>query len=263
MNQQPETPLAIDAFKITSSPIGQEIRLNLEAFEGPMDLLLYLIRREEVDVFDIPISLIADQYLQYVLAMEADNLDIGGEFLVMAATLLSIKARMLLPRQIGEDGLSVEDDPRRDLIERILEYKAFKESALLFRQMEERQLKLFSRNKIPLPVDAEEVQVAQALQEVSLYDLLSTFRFAMDQFKAEEPKYHQVLYNETVEQKMSDLRGWLKEKKKITFSAVVKEQTSKLAIIVLFLALLEMVRIGEIMLRGVVDNDFLIHAKNS
>jgi segregation and condensation protein A len=263
MMQEPSSDSHRDTFEIQSGPVGKEIRLNLSVFEGPMDLLLYLIKKEEVDIFDIPISLIADEYLRYLQAMEADSLEVGGEFLVLAATLLSIKARMLLPRQVDEDGEPIDEDPRRDLVERILEYKAFKESAQLFRQLEENQAERFGRaSTTPAAVDTGELQVVQALQDVTLFDLLSAFRLAMDRFQAEKPSYSVQLYPVTVDEMMVEIRERLRSGKKVAFSALIARQTSRIAIIILFLAILEMVRIGEIGIKGVVENDFLILRKS-
>lgn len=237
------------------------IHLNLPVFEGPMDLLLYLIKREEVDIFDIPISLIADEYLRSLEAMGQQNLEVGGEFLVMAATLLSIKARMLLPRPSGENGESSEEDPRRDLVERILEYKAFKESAELFRQLEESQSNRFWRGS---SFWAEELsaEIEPSLQDVTLYDLLTAFKLAMDRLQSEKPHYAVTVPSENVDQRMEALRNRLRDRSRITFSALVKELTTRFSIVVTFLAILELVRLGEISLKGMVENDFLMVARN-
>ncbi len=247
-----------ETFEVKRDSTGEGIHLNLPAFEGPMDLLLYLIKREEVDIFDIPISLITDEYLRSLQLMEANNLEVGGEFLVLAATLLSIKARMLLPRTSIVDGETIEDDPRRDLVERILEYKAFKESAQLFHQLEEKQSQRFLRGTASLP---DEPDVREALQDVTLYDLLAAFKLAMDRLKTEKPRYHIQIPSETIEQRLEYLRERLTERKRISFSALLKELKTRLSIILTFLAILELVRRGEIGLRGVVDNDFLLVSK--
>jgi len=258
-NIQPTQPE--DKFEIRGSPAGVGIHLSLPVFEGPMDLLLYLIRREEVDIFDIPISLIADEYLRSLEALEARNLEVGGEFLVMAATLLSIKARMLLPRPKSDDEEALEDDPRRGLVERILEYKAFKESAELFRRLEEEQSNRFWRG--PANLDDESApDFEPVLQEVSLYDLLAAFKLAVDRLQAEKSHYDVDLPPENMNQRMEDLRIRLQERKRISFSAIIKELKTRLAVIVTFLAILELVRLGEIRLKGVVENDFLLVARS-
>ncbi|TKJ40314.1 chromosome segregation protein ScpA [candidate division LCP-89 bacterium B3_LCP] len=247
-------------FEIQSGPVNEGIHLNLPVFEGPMDLLLYLIRRDEVDIFDIPISRIADEYLKSLHLMEENHLEIGGEFLVLAATLLSIKARMLLPRPELEEGEAYEDDPRRDLIERILEYKAFKESAQLFKQLEEEQSNRFSLGSTKLP---EVSEVDHALQDVNLYDLLSAFKLAMDRLKGDWNSYQIAMPPQTVSQRMDYLRDRLMERPRISFSALVKEIKTRLIVILTFLAILELIRLGEIGLKGVVENDFLLVSKTA
>jgi len=258
--QQPDSNIP-ESFQIRERAFGPTIHLNLPVFEGPMDLLLYLIRREEIDVFDIPIAHITEEYLRHLELMQAGSLDIGGEFLVMAATLLAIKAKMLLPRQIENEDEVGDADPRRDLVERILEYKAFKESAQLFRQMEENQSGRFQRQSAPAGVDTDSYVVEKALSDVSLFDLLTAFKFAMDRFSAEEPRYNVTLLPETIDQKLEELRNRLQESSKISFSALMQDQKSRLAVILIFLAILELVRVGEIGLRSVSERDFIIVLK--
>ena len=259
-HQNIQPPQTGDKFEIRGSPAGAGIHLSLPVFEGPMDLLLYLIRREEVDIFDIPISLIADEYLRSLEVLEARNLEVGGEFLVMAATLLSIKARMLLPRPKSDDGEALEDDPRRGLVERILEYKAFKESAELFRRLEEEQSNRFWRG--PANLDDESApDFEPVLQDVTLYDLLAAFKLAVDRLQAEKPRYDVDLPPENLNQRMEDLRIRLQERKRISFSAIIKELKTRFAVIITVLAILELVRLGEIRLKGVVENDFLLVAR--
>lgn len=239
--------------------LGTGICLRLPIFEGPMDLLLYLIRREEVDVFDIPIALITREYLRSLELMRAFDLDVGGEFLMMAATLLSIKARMLLPRPAALEG-EEEEDPRRELVERILEYKAFKESAELFRTWESTQSDRFWRTVQP---QSEDPAPFDALQNVTLFDLLLAFKQVMERLQSEKPRYHVFLPPETLDQRMAFLREQLQTAEKVPFSSLVKQLQTRLAIILTFLALLELVRIGEIALKGVGDGDFYLLAKRA
>ncbi|MCX6641484.1 MAG: segregation/condensation protein A [bacterium] len=257
MNLSPGDRIPGSSIRIQATPLGDGIHLNLPAFEGPMDLLLYLIRREELDIFDIPIAQITDEYLRTLDVMKAANLEVGGEFLVLAATLLSIKARMLLPRPSIE---GVDVDPRRDLVERILEYRAFKESAEIFRQLEEKQSDFFGRGTPALP---EEIAKKEAAVDVSLYDLLLAFRFAMDRFKAEKPSYELEIPSEKVEQRIDYIRLRLTERKRISFSAIVLDLPTRLAVIMTFLAILELVRLGEIGLKSVDERDFLIVSKQA
>jgi len=246
-----------ESIYLQDKAIGPGICLRLPIFEGPMDLLLYLIRREEVDVFNIPIALITREYLRSLELMRACDLDVGGEFLMMAATLLSIKARMLLPRPQTAAG-DEEADPRLELVERILEYKAFKESAELFRTMESAQSDRFWRGVPQLP---DEPTPFDVLQNVNLFDLLIAFKQAMDRLQAEKPHYNVFLLQETLDQRIAYLREKLEGKKKISFSSLAQELQTRLAIILTFLALLELVRIGEIALRGVGEGDFYLQAR--
>jgi len=246
-----------ESLYLQDAAIGTAICLRLPVFEGPMDLLLYLIRREEVDVFNIPIALITREYLRTLELMRACDLDVGGEFLAMAATLLAIKARMLLPRPAGMEGMD-EEDPRLELVERLLEYKAFRESAEIFRQWESAQADRFYRTTPALP---NEPTPFDLLQEVNLFDLLAAFKRAMDRLQAQKPEFNIFLYPETLDQRIIYLREKLAENKKLSFSTLMQELQSRLAVIITFLALLEMVRIGEIMLKGVSDEDFFLQTR--
>ncbi|MBQ6835061.1 MAG: segregation/condensation protein A, partial [Lachnospiraceae bacterium] len=132
-----------------------EISYKLESFEGPLDLLLHLIEKNKVNIYDIPIAMITDQYLEYVKHMEEESLDVVSEFLVMAATLLDIKARMLLPKEVNEEG--EEEDPRAELVERLLEYKTYKYMSLELKDMELDAEKIFYKSPtIPKEVEKYE-----------------------------------------------------------------------------------------------------------
>jgi segregation and condensation protein A len=242
---------------LQDAAIGTAICLRLPIFEGPMDLLLYLIRREEVDVFNIPIALITKEYLRTLELMRACDLDVGGEFLSMAATLLAIKARMLLPRPVRlEDG--VEEDPRLELVERLLEYKSFKETAEVLRSWEAAQADRFWRATPAIP---DEPTATDFLQDVNLFDLLVAFKHAVDRWQAQKPHFNITLYPETVDQRIIFIREKLRGGQKLSFSTLIQELQSRLAVIITFLALLELVRIGEIMLKGVSDEDFFLQSR--
>jgi segregation and condensation protein A len=221
-----------------------------------MDLLLYLIRREEVDIFNIPIALITREYLKSLELMRSLDLDVGGEFLAMAANLLQIKARMLLPRPSTES--TPEEDPRRDLIEKLLEYKAFKESTEIFRVWESKSSEHFWRG---LPELLDDPTPADVLRDVTLFDLLTAFKRAMDRLKNEQPKYNVFLLPETFDQRMQFLREQMQGGRKVSFQSLVLELETRIAIILTFLAILELARIGEIILRGVTEEDFYLQTK--
>lgn len=256
MNQELQLPQQ-ESLYLQDAAIGTAICLRLPIFEGPMDLLLYLIRREEVDVFNIPIALITREYLRTLELMRACDLDIGGEFLAMAATLLAIKARMLLPRPASIEG-GEEGDPRLELVERLLEYKAFKEGAEIFRQWESTQADRFYRIA---PALLEDPTPFDLLQDVNLFDLLTAFKRAMDRWQAQKPAFNIFLYPETLDQRMIYLREKLSDNKNLSFSSLIQELQSRLAVIITFLALLEMVRIGEILIKGISDDDFFLQPR--
>jgi segregation and condensation protein A len=253
---QQSPPAPPESLYVQGTSLGPGICLRLPVFEGPMDLLLYLIRREEVDVFNIPIALITREYLRSLELMRALDLDVGGDFVAMAATLLQIKARMLLPRPAAEG--AVEDDPRRDLVERLLEYKAFKESAELFRTWESSASDQFWRGLPELP---DEPTPQDALRDVTLFDLLTAFKQAMDRLKSEKPKYNIFLLPETFDQRLQYLREQLQDGRQISFQALAAASDNRMAVILTFLAILELTRIGEIVLGGITEEDFYLQSK--
>src|SRR5437764_5127662 len=150
-----------------------DYKVKLEVFEGPLDLLLYLIKKEEVDIYDIPIERITNQYMEYLTLMKLLNLEVAGEFLVMAATLMYIKSRMLLPvdQQITDSEAEEGEDPRWELIRQLVEYKKFKDAALQLGKREEEQSNIFVRNVDTVAVDAKNAPLA----EVSIFDLINAF----------------------------------------------------------------------------------------
>ena len=165
-------------------------KVNLELFEGPLDLLLFLIRKNEVDIHDIPIFQLNQEYLEYLTMMEELDRNIAGEFLVMAAHLMLIKSRMLLPApETGDDEQMGEEDPRAELVQRLLEYKQFKDAAEQFQDMEHQQRNVFgrlgaSRSMAPEKKTEEEVQDNSGL-EVNLFDLLKAFQKILAELPAE------------------------------------------------------------------------------
>lgn len=220
--------------------------VRLEAFEGPMDLLLYLIQREEMDIYDIPIARITEQYLAHVTAMERLDLHPAGEFVVMAATLMRIKARMLLPHQ--RQGEDKEEDPRQELVQRLLEYKKFKEAARKLEAAEHERLQRFTR-----PLDqgllgemkelGDEITFEVALPQImkALSDVLSRF---------EEVTTHQVeLEPVALEDKVAALRQRLAERGRLAWSELFDGVRSRIDVIVTFMAMLELAKGGALRLQ--------------
>jgi len=216
-----------------------EYSVKLEIFEGPLDLLLYLIKKNDLDIYDIPISQITAEYLEYVELMKMLSLDSVGEFLVMAATLMQIKARMLLPTQPGEMEKE-EEDPRAELVARLLEYEKFKEAAKYFESRELQQQEIFVRRE-------QKFTDEDFLLEVNLFDLLESFRKVIKEAK-EEVK--EIIYEEIpIENKIRYILSCLEEKKYITFRQLFNPAEGRLSFIVTFLALLELIRLKQITAR--------------
>lgn len=221
----------------------QEYKIKLEIFEGPMDLLLHLIEKNELDIYDIPIAKITEQYLDYLKAWEEFNIDIASEFLVMAATLLQIKSRILLPTPLEDTAMEDEsDDPRQELIDRLLEYRKFKQMAGLMEGMEEDRLRYFSR----LPqVFHEQVLLPDGLK---LDDLLAAFAAV---WESQEPTYALVDHEEfSVQDKMYDILHLLRRNNdSVEFSRVFIRAGTRSEMIVSFLALLELMRMKRVNIR--------------
>ena len=219
-------------------------KLKLEIFEGPLDLLLYLIKKNDIDINDIPISQITEQYMRYISMMKMLDLDVVGDFLVMAATLMQIKSRMLLPADPNE--LTEEElDPRDELARRLLEYKKFKEIAEALKEKETRRQDFFGRN-----IDTEALQQLreeskEIYYEASLFDLISALSEALR--KAPEEVIHEIVTEEfTVENKVHDILHLLLKESTIRLQDLFERSRTKIEIIVTFLAVLELIRIKEL-----------------
>ena len=218
-------------------------KIRLEIFEGPLDLLLYLIKKEELDIYDIPITRITEQYLEYLNLMELLDLEIAGDFLVMAATLMQIKSKMLLPPD--PEGVETEElDPRAELVRRLLEYKAFKEAAEDLRGFEAGRSGIFSRFGVEPEIDGSD----SAFIEVSLFDLIQAFSKVLKGLPKET--FHEVVKDEfTVAEKIVDIQERLKRQSKIYFSSLFKEAKHKSEVITIFLAVLELIKQKQISTR--------------
>lgn len=219
-------------------------KLKLDVFEGPLDLLLYLIKKDDIDITDIPISQVTDQYMQYIEMMQMLDLDIVGDFLVMAATLMQIKSRMLLPPDPSEVE-EEEVDPRDELARRLLEYKKFKEIAEALKEKEELRRDLFAR-----VVDAQAVQnlrdeAKEVYFEASLFDLISALSEALR--KTPEEVIHEIITEEhTVEQKIHDVLHLLLDTPAVRLNDLFAKSKNKIEVIVTFLAVLELIRLKEV-----------------
>ncbi len=223
------------------SPAGETgITIRLGAFEGPLDLLLHLIKKEEIDIWDIPIAHITEQYLEYLQIMKDLNINLAGEWLMMASTLIYIKSRMLVPQEAMSDaGDQNEEDPRNELVYQLLEHQKFKNAAEMLYTREEVENAVW--NKPPSDILEEGDDVVA----VTLFDLLRAFHEVVKRFEAlrkMEVEQEEV----TVEQKIDDIRRLFLVHERLLFSSFFEEARSRRHLIVTFLALLEMVRLREI-----------------
>ncbi|MBQ8804281.1 MAG: segregation/condensation protein A [Tyzzerella sp.] len=228
------------------------IPVKLEAFEGPLDLLLHLIEKNKVDIYDIPIVEITNQYMEYIRAMQEKDLNIMSEFLLMAATLLDIKCRMLLPVEVNEEG--EEEDPRAELVEQLLQYKMYKYMSyeLKDRQMDG-ELLMFKEATIPDEVKEhqEPVDLDALLDGITIGKLNAIFKDVMrkqnDKIDPVRSTFGKIEKEEvTVDDKLEYLNTYIVSHKKFSFRELLKNQKSKTQIVVTFLAILEMMKVGSI-----------------
>lgn len=221
-------------------------RVKLDIFEGPFDLLLFLIRKNEVDIYDIPISKVTEQFLIYIETLQLLDLNVAGDFIEMAAILMHIKARLLLPKTEVEG--EEPDDPRIELVERLLEYKRFKEASYELDDLEETRSKVYKRKYFDYLTLKEDVSDEEFLDQVTLFDLMVAFRKAMDNM----PKvtYHEVRkIDVTVEQQAEYILNKLKTSEVVLFQDIMREIKEKIVLIVTFVSLLELVRDKKIIVR--------------
>ncbi len=231
-----------------------DISYKLENFEGPLDLLLHLIEKNKVNIYDIPIVLITEQYLEYVSHMETEDLDVVSEFLVMAATLIDIKCKMLLPAEVDEDG--EEQDPRAELVARLLEYKMYKCLALELQDMEQGAEKLFFKpSTIPKEVEKYEapVDLDQLLDGLTLAKLQSIFQSVMkrhnDKIDPIRSKFGTITKEPvSLEEKVGSVMGYARKHRRFSFRQLLERQGDRLDVVVTFLAVLELMKMGKIYL---------------
>jgi segregation and condensation protein A len=213
--------------------------VRLQNFEGPLDLLLHLIKRNEVSIYDIPIALVTSQYLDYIDLMQELNLDVAGEFLVMAATLIHIKSRMLLPRPdpAQEDP---EEDPREALMRRLLEHQKFKAAAELLHERETIRSAQWTRPDGPIAEIAGEAPEPEV--EVDLFSLITAFRTVVERARA-RPKVYLPSEQIPIEERIEQLLSRLSETEACGFEDLFEDMQSRAGLVVTFLAILEMIRL--------------------
>lgn len=219
-------------------------KIRLPNFEGPFDLLLYFIRRDELNIYDIPISRITEEFLKYVRLMKYFDLELAGEFLVMAATLMYIKLQMLLPHDEDEESGEIED-PRTQLVQRLIEYKQFKYASSNLSAMSEEQRYTYYRQLFEADVQLAEASTEVVYRNSSIFDLLKAFKDALDRKNFKEPTHMVALIPVTVEEKTEMIISKLNDRKRIKFFSLVENETRQ-GIVVTFLAILELIKSGKI-----------------
>jgi segregation and condensation protein A len=221
----------------------ENFEVKLPLFEGPFDLLLFFIERDELDIYDIPISKITNDFLEYIHQMEELNMELASEFILVAATLMRIKSKMLLPRpQLDEQGNEI--DPREELVRHLLEYKKYKSVIDNFHKIEEVELMKEKRGNLmkELKVLAESTNVEAELQDVTIYKLMTVFEKILKRQEAERNKpVHQVIqYPYTLEGQKKFLLEELSKKQRLSFTDLIQEYPTRIGVIFNFLAILEM-----------------------
>ncbi len=218
--------------------------VKLDIFEGPLDLLLYLIRKNEVDIYDIPIALITEQYLEYLDLMTVLNLDIAGDFLVMAATLAKIKSKMLLPPSVDSEEGEEGDDPRAELMEHLLEYQQYKEVADRLKNRELLEKDIFTR--IQIEEHIPELDKNSAVIEASLFDLVDALKKVIERKDLPGNLMEVVVEKISVRDKIGEILSMVKKNQQIIFQSLFDGLSTKYEIVVAFLALLELIRLRAI-----------------
>lgn len=246
------------------------LSVKLEAFEGPLDLLLHLIEKNKIDIYDIPIVEITDQYLAYIKQMQTEDMNVMSEFLVMAATLLDIKCRMLLPKEENEEG--EEEDPRAELVQRLLEYKMYKYMSFELRDRQVDAQKAFFREK-HLPKEVENyrqpVDYGELIGDMNLQKLQDIFQSIVkkqeDKIDPIRSSYGNIEKDEIdIDEKTVYVEDYIKTHKKTSFKELLEKQHSKMEVIVTFLVILEMMKMGKIdIVQEHIFDDILITVKEN
>jgi segregation and condensation protein A len=229
---------------IVDEVTDEVLRLNLDQFQGPLEVLLYLIKSQEIDIFDIPILKVTEQYLKFLELLEEESLEVTGEFLVMAATLIQIKSKMILPIESDteEEEEIDEEDPRLELVTKLLEYRQFKEMTDLFSRLEAERAAWFTRNAKPkIESDPDEDEYL----EVSLYDLIKAFK-SVERYLRDEVIQTVQGEESSVDEKIERISDILGRDGSVSWIQLFKECRGKMELVCCFLAILELCRMGRV-----------------
>ncbi len=255
-------PFDFQGFSALSMTSHDSFEVKLSLFEGPFDLLLFFIERDELDIYDIPISKITNDFLDYLHQLEELNVDVASEFILVAATLMRIKSKMLLPRpQLDEQGNEI--DPREELVKHLLEYKKYKSVIETLHKMEETELLKEKRGNLMKEIRtlAESSNVEAELQDVDLFKLMTVFEKVLRRYEADKNKpVHQIIqYPFTVENQKEYLMNEVISKKRVSFIDIVETYKTRIALIFNFLAILDLLAQGELVIQvGEGYNNFWI-----
>lgn len=231
------------------------IPIKLEVFEGPLDLLLHLIDKNKIDIYDIPIVEITEQYLDYIRQMESSDMNVMSEFLVMAATLIDIKCRMLLPKEVNEEG--EEEDPRAELVQKLLEYKMYKFMSFELRDRQvDAERNMYRVQKLPKEVEAyrQPIDYEELIGDMTLNKLHEIFKFIVrkqeDKIDPIRSRYGNIEKEEVdMDAKALYVEAYAQEHKNFSFRRLLEKQSSKMELIVTFLIILELMKVGKISIR--------------
>jgi len=236
-------------------------KIKLDQFEGPLDLLLFFIKRDELNIYDIPISRITKEFLEYVNLIKLMDLEVAGDFILMASTLMHIKVRMLLPREIDEQGEEI--DPRADLIRALLEYKKYKEVAEDLTFFESHQRKLSYRGNYSEDAAQAPPEYDVLLKNISIYDLAKAFKKAIEGVK-EVPVHEIKKINISIDEMINHILERLKQMSELHFLSLVHGMKEKIRIVLTFIAILELVKMQQIGIKESTEfNDFVIYGVNN
>jgi segregation and condensation protein A len=244
--EPPTDAMARDDARDDAEESEAAYKVTLPSFHGPLDLLLHLIRKHEVDIYDIPIVLITEQYNAYLDAMTELDLDVAADYIYMAALLINIKSRMLLPRDESLEGENGED-PRKELVDRLLEYQRFKAVAESFAELDVVRMGMWTRPRVPLPGAEEQNEID--MTDVGLFDLIDAFRTALVRYRQNHPQaieLQRVVHK--VSDKMREIYGRLQEMTPIRLQWFL-EGRDRNELIAVFLGMLELVRLGGVQLQ--------------
>ncbi|MGD1006726.1 MAG: segregation/condensation protein A [Ignavibacteriaceae bacterium] len=231
-------------------------KIKLDQFEGPLDLLLFFIKRDELNIYDIPISKITKEFLEYVNLIKMLDLEVAGDFILMASTLMHIKVRMLLPREVDEKGEEI--DPRAELIQALLEYKKYKEMSEELAFFETTQRKINFRSNFSEDEKETLPDYEVLLKNVTIFDLAKAFKKALDSVKPEV--FHEInKINVTIDEQISFVLSKLEDLSELHFLSIVDGMKEKIRIVITFVALLELAKMGMIGIKESPNfNDFVI-----